>query len=241
MNNNKKELMHFFYSGNYESDRKNAEKLRIIFKKYLKENPYDTEIWLKFILLLYLAPLHEDLGAIKCIEKVLEYDPHNVKALLLLYYIHEHIGTAELGLFEKVSNFKTSDSEIQSMIEYGKSWYYQDNDNYDNYEQCLIRSIELCNKHVSNYISLGQYYLIKGKLTQGSALMKKGLSNVKNIIDDDYKYNALDIEEFFNERFKGIHITDINYGIIIESFNPTSPWVTGDFITKKDNNNLTEN
>jgi tetratricopeptide (TPR) repeat protein len=239
---NKKKLMHFFYSDDYDYDRNKAEELRIIFKKYLKENPCDTEVWIKFALLLYSALLHEDLKAQKCLETILEYDANNIQVKLFLVYIIEHYSYIDEDLFEILNKIKTPNKELMSLVEYSKSsYYYLTKEDFDSYELCLKKSIELCDKYVSNYVDLGQFYIKRGNIQQGYELMKKGLQNVEYVYDEAHPYDILDFEEFFNERFKGIHLSDSNYKIILESFDPLSPWITGDFTRKKGTNNTEVN
>lgn len=239
--NNKKELMKFYYSHDYNLDRTRAEEFRIQFEKYLKENPLDTEIWIKFALLLYSALLHEDLGAQKCLEKVLEYDPSNITVILFRAYIIEHYSYINESLFKELNQIKSLDKSLMSLVEYSKSsYYYLVIENFDEYEKCLIKSIELCDQYVSNYVDLGQYYIKKGLLTKGYELMNKGLKNLEYTYDENNSVNILCIEEFFNERFKGIHLSQSNYEIIIESFDPKSSWITGNFISCH-NKIITEN
>lgn len=239
---NRNELMHIFYSNDYQKNRNKAEEFRIIFKGYLKENPYDTEILVKFALLLYLGPLHEDLKAQKCLETILEYDPNNIQVKLFLVYIIEHYAHIDEDLFEMLNQIKTSDKAIMSLVEYSKSsYYYLIKKDFDAYEKCLARSIELCDKYVSHFVDLGQFYIKRGNLTKGYDFLKKGFKNVEYVYDETLPYDTLDIEEFFNERFKGIHLTDSNYKIILESFDTNSPWITGDFISKRDKTQTEEN
>jgi len=239
---NKKELMEFYYSNDYELDQRRTEELRIKFKEYLKENPFDTEIWIKFALLLYSSLLHEDLGAQKCLEKILEYDPNNIKVILFRAYIIEHYSYIDDNLFASLNKIISTDNSLMSLVEYSKSsYYYLVQENFDEYENCLLRSIKLCDQYLSNYIDLGQYYLKKGYLQKGYDLMNQGLKNFEYVYDDNHPHDILDIEEFFNERFKGLHLSRSNYEIIFESFDPKSPWITGDFITKKNDNSKTEN
>ena len=133
-----------------------------------------------------------------------------------------------------MNQIKTSDKPLMSLVEYSKSSYYLVKKDFEGYEKCLMRSIELCDQYLSNYVDLGQFYIKKGYLTKGYALMRKGLENLEYIYDEKHPYgDVLNLEEFFNERFKGIHLSRANYEIILESFDPKSPWITGDFINRK--------
>lgn len=238
---NKEILMNFYYTDSYENDKKRAEDVRILFEKYLDNNPYDTEIWIKFALLAYCALFHDDVDAQAYLEKILAYDPHNIKVILFHTYIVEHYSYLNDALMERLNKLKTDDKSLMSLIEFQKSsYYYIVTENPNEYEKCLLRSIKFCDKYFWNNVHLGRFYLRKGFITKGHEYLKKGLNNLEYVYDDTRPRNILDLEEFFNERLKGIHLSQSNYNITLESFDPTSPWITGDFITKK-NKNITEN
>lgn len=231
----REKLISLFYLNNYNDNRKKAEEYRLLFKEYLSENLHDTEIWVKFALLLYLAPLHEDLKAQKCLETVLQYEPNNIQVKLFLAYVIEHYSYINEDLFRMLNTIESPDKALMSIVEYSKStYYYLTKKDFKGYEQCLNYSIELCGDYVSNYIELGQFYLKRGYIAKGHELMKKGVNNIKYIYDGTRPHDILDIEEFFNERFKRIHLSQDNYEIILESFDPKSPWVTGNFISKRE-------
>ena len=228
----------FRKNNNIHRNRLYAEQLQIIFEDYLKDNPYETEIRIKFAFVLYRSLLNANLQAINCLEKILDYEPQNILVKLIIFYIHQHESYVELETFEQVSTLHSEDKSIQSMIEYSKSWYHIVQGNMIEYEKCLLKSIELCDQYLWNYVDLGQTYIQNGHLTKGYELIKKGLSNLKFVYDEQHPQDILEIDEFFNERFKGIHISDSNYKIILESFDPKSPWITGDFTNiKRDEEN----
>lgn len=233
-----KSVMIFKKDYNIHHNRIYAEQLQLMFEDYLRKNPYDTEIRIKFSFVLYRSLLNANICAIECLEKILEYEPNNILVSLIIFYIHQHESVVDQEVFEKISNLQTNDTEIQSMIEYAKSWY---RDNYDDYEKCLVKSIQLCDKYLWNYVDLGQLYIKRKDLAKGYALIKKGLENFEYVYDEQRPQDILDIEEFFNERFKGIHLSKPNYEIILESFDPNSPWITGDFKNYKKENADTEN
>jgi tetratricopeptide (TPR) repeat protein len=218
-----------------------AEQLQLMFEDYLRKNPYDTEVRIKFSFVLYRSLLNANISAINCLEKILEYEPNNILVSLIIFYIHQHESVIDQEVFEKLSNLQTEDTQIQSMIEYAKSWYHIVRDDYDEYENCLLKSIELCDKYLWNYVDLGQLYIKRRDLAKGYTLIKKGLENFEYVYDEQHPQDILDIEEFFNERFKGIHLSQPNYEIILESFDPKSPWITGDFTNNKKDNHDTEN
>jgi len=206
-----------------------AKELADTLKTYLNLHPNDNNMRLKYALFLFDSLLHDDIEAIEQLNKIIEQDQKNINAWFLLAYIKDRSSFIDEQLFAKLCTLKSSDNCMQSMIEYIKSWYYIHNNEKD-YEQSLINSINLCDKYVYNYVSLGIFYMQKKKIIEGQNLLRKALDNIKHVYSEEYPYpDILDIEEFFNERIKGIHLSQSNYEITLESFDPSSPWVTGNF------------
>jgi hypothetical protein len=79
----------------------------------------------------------------------------------------------------------------------------------DSYEYFLLRSIEAYPFHVYNYVDLADYYFKKGKRKPARELVETALANVQGIYFKNLPVDTdpTDIEEFFNERIKGIHLT----------------------------------
>lgn len=233
-NLNEEQLYKLIKVFNEQNTKQSAEALELFLDCYLANNSSDVEMWVKLALTVYRSPLHDDLKAIDCLEKALLTDPKNIKVMLLLIYVIYHCIYFDEELFKRLCNLQTQDNELMSLIEYTKSWYYQFKENDELYQKTLNNSIELYDQYVWNYIDLGRFYIGKGNLAKGSDLMKKGLNNLKYVYDDSHPYDILDIEEFFNERFRGIHLSKSNYEIILESFDSKSPWITGDFTSKRE-------
>ncbi len=229
---NKNELHTLIEMYSHERSKKNTEALEVFLEDCLKNNPFDTYLWVKLALTVYHRPLFDDLKAIACLEKILEYDPHNVKITLVLIYMVSNCKFFDDELFERLCKLQTQDKALLSLIEYTKSWYYLDEKNDEMYEQCLINSINLCSEYLWSYVDLGQFYLQKGNLIKGHELMKEGLKKLEYVFEEKPAKDILNLEEFLNERFKGIHLGKSNYNIILESFDPKSPWITCDFLTK---------
>lgn len=209
-----------------------AKELAFVLETYLESYPNDITMRLKYALVLYDSLLHDDVEALEQLNKIIISDPKNINAWLLSAYIKAHLSFIDDQFFINFCNIKSSDKCIQSMIEYMKSWYYIHKSDKE-YEKSLIDSINLCDKHVNNYTELAQLYMRNNKIIQGQQLLKKALDNVKLIYPQEPHYfDILDIEEFFNEYIKGIHLSQSNYETILESFDPNSVWITGVFKNK---------
>lgn len=215
-----------------EYSKEATEELESFLDEYLKVYPCDTEKWILLALIVYYPPLHDDVKAENCLKRVLEYDPNNIRVTLLLVYIVTHYCYTNQDLFERLNNLHTDDKALLALIEYEKSWYYSVIKDHENYGNSLKKSVELCDTYVRNNAKLGYFYLEKNRLSEGYKYLKKALDNVQYVYEENHDKDFLDIEEFFNERLRGIHISRPNFEILCESFDPKSPWMTGDF-TKK--------
>jgi tetratricopeptide (TPR) repeat protein len=182
--------------------------MKQLFEDYLKENQFDTEIWIKLTLLGYMLA-HDDFQAINYLKIILSYDSTNIYAIMLLTYIEAHLGDINKETFEKLCDIESSDKQIMAMIEFEKIWFYKSDEDV---ERTLFKSLLYCDKFVNNNLALSRLYLYKGNVIKGQEFLKKALKNVEYIYDEEHPYpDILDIEEFFNESLKGIHISKLNY------------------------------
>jgi len=153
----------------------------------------------------------------KYLNEIFKYDPDNIYATLILACTQDVFwGEITDTVFEKLNNLSSENSEILSMIELAKAWYYKCKDNNELYKKHLLSSISYCNKHVLNYTELADLYAEKRKKNEAKKLAQKALNNVKVVYTQNSITDITDIEEFINEYFKGIHITEPNLESIYE-------------------------
>ena len=199
-----------------------AEKLEQSFEEYLQSHPQDSKMWIKLALFVYNLPLADDFKAINCLKTVLIFDHNNYQAVLLLGYIKEFLCYIDDELFHTLCKLITHDNEIASMIEYEKFFYYRYKQNKELIEQSLLKSISLYDKHVWNNIDLGRFYLSNKQFEKAKQYITNGFNNIQYVYQsNDFrngKLDPIDVEEFFNERLKGIHLSCINYDILKEQY-----------------------
>ena len=125
-------------------------------------------------------------------------------------------------LLHQIKNLHTDSNEINSMLQYVASWSYSKGkkDDPEMEEKLLKESILLCDKHVWNYEHLARLYLQQKRYLEINSLIKKALSNIKKIYSDDDDHDITDINEFINERIKGIHLNNICIEIVHEKLIP---------------------
>jgi hypothetical protein len=190
----------------YENQEKNKCALTKLLTTYLKHNPYDTEIWIKFALIIHCL-FKDNNYAIECLKTILMYQSNNIPVTMFLVFLTEHVSTIDDQLFEQLCSLQSSNKEILSLIEYQKAWYYL-NKNEALYQYTLESSIELCDKFVWNQRALGCFYFLQKEIEMGRSFFKKAINNIHHIYSyDEYQYVGIsNINDFFNARLKGTHI-----------------------------------
>ncbi len=199
-----------------ECDEYIPEKIKNLINKYLAKNPEDTEIRLRLAILKYTSGWEDPEVVSKYLNEIFKYDPDNIYATLILACTQDVFwGEITDTVFEKLNNLSSQNPEIFSMIELAKAWYYQCKDNNELYEKHLLSSISYCNKHVSNYAELADFYAKKGEKNKATKFAKKALHNVQVIFTQDSLItDVTDVENFINVRFKGTLITEPNLNSI---------------------------
>lgn len=178
-----------------------------LIKGYLEKNSNDIEALFLLGMVCIITPMEDDLQAIAIMQKILAIDPRNYNALLILAF-EEHLlrGVLDNETFNRLQNFQGIDSEVQSLIELAKSWYYAGNSDDLKYEEALRNSIELCSKFAWNYIDLGNLYIKQGKIKLGRELIEQG--NMNKVLQKKFDAESLiNYNDFIDDRIKGI----VNY------------------------------
>lgn len=204
-----------------ESKMDEAEAL---FDEYLQANPNDVEMWLRLAVLENSPPLCYFPKAIDCLQKVLEIDPNNFEAAMLYAYTnYYHTPEKEFAIenLQILNSLKTDDPEKQSMIEYAKSLLYSrlSSEKYIiEYEQALLKSISLHQKHVRNYWALFNLYRGK-KPHKAIEFATTAIKNVQKIYPRKKQkdYDWTNYNEHINEFIKGTHLTTEVFEMLEES------------------------
>jgi tetratricopeptide (TPR) repeat protein len=193
------------------------EKIEILIEEKLKQEPNNIELWLKLAMLELEIPLVDHEKSIKCLEKVLTIEKNHAITTLLLATVHNYyLGDIDEMLVNKLNTIQTDSDEINSMLKYATSWFYEYKDTKQE-EKLLKESINIYPKHVCNYVSLAKLYFRLGKDAEAKKLVQKALKNVKKIYSDcDIDYIPTSVEEFLNEYVKGIHLPNIVFKMIEE-------------------------
>lgn len=183
-----------------------------ILLEHLAANPRYTDAWLLLAQLECNPPFYDPDRIMQYTESVLSYDKGNVYALLFLSYADYYLlGGLNDGLIDKLSQAKSDDQNLLSLIELAKARYWEFRNSIE-YEKCLLRSIELCDAYVKNYEMLGRLYIKQGKYKDGVLLLKQVLSNLDRVFTpyNTVPISPVSIKSFLDEFFTG---TVMNYMI----------------------------
>jgi hypothetical protein len=183
----------------------------------------DIQFWLSLAIVIIQPPFGDEEMGIAFIQKALAIDDNYPIALIILAHIYEYqLGGIDDTLLHQIKNLHTPSDEINSMLKYVASWSYSTGKkNEPEMEEKLLKeSIELCDKHVWNYEHLARLYLKQQRYLEVNSLVTKALCNIQKVYSDNDDYNITDINEFINERIKGIHLNDICIKIVKEKFVP---------------------
>jgi tetratricopeptide (TPR) repeat protein len=194
------------------------EKIEQLLEEQLQHEPENIELWLRLALLELAIPLVDTYKSIACLEKVLELNKNNSNALLLLAYINHHqLGGISEELMRRLNATCTDSAELNSMLKYAISWFYFGTNPASKdvalEEFYLKSSINLFQNHVWNHVKLAELYITQRKLIEAKELLGKALSNIKKVYPSEYESEACDItdiDEYLNERFKGIYLSFVN-------------------------------
>jgi len=204
--------------------RNDDEKLYPFLLEQLKNPSNDINFWLSLTVVIIQPPFGDEETGIAFVQKALSINPSNPIAFLILAHIYEYqLGGIDDMLLHQIKNLVTDSNEINSMLKYVASWSYRESKKEDPEmeEKLLKESIELWDKHVWNYEQLARLYLKQKRYLEINSLIKKALKNItkvySKVVDD---YDITDINEFLNERIKGIHLNYICVGIVEEKLVP---------------------
>jgi hypothetical protein len=193
-------------------------KMEALIEKELERNPHNIQLLLKFALLEQSVPFADHIKSTWILNVILTYEPNNQLALLILAGVNHYCGHAmdDKEIFEKLCSAETTNKEMASMLAYAASWYYEDIGDKEKLECILLKSIELCSRHVFNQKSLAKLYLKQNRLAEAKLLVQKAMTNVVKILKDDDWWDYTDANNYTNEMIKGTHITRVVYSVLTD-------------------------
>jgi hypothetical protein len=179
---------------------------------YLETNRDDIEGWLLLTRIEWNSPLQDPFRIIEYTNNIFALEPLHPYALLFVAEAYDALlGGINSALFDKLCQVNVEDGEIMAMIEVAKSRYFYKRDN-EKYQQALERSVQYSMNQQINCTKLGVIYFNQGKQELGKSLIKRAISNVKNV---DLEWNAFSMECWFDYYYKGTRLPGLQYGWLL--------------------------
>ncbi|QQR49068.1 hypothetical protein IPF37_05965 [bacterium] len=203
----------------YELNKIREEKLKKIFEEELHQDPQNIYLLFKLALLEIEPPRGDDVKCTKHLEQILAFDIDNAQALILLAYLKNTclFEEADEHFMNKLTSLKSSSNELNSMLRYVASCFFQFKGNREKQIFFLEESIALDPENVWSYFDLAQRYFSQSKNLEAKELIHKALKNIKKVYDDSFDdYDKTSLNDFLNHNIKGIYVTKEQKEIIEE-------------------------
>ncbi|MDR3551474.1 MAG: hypothetical protein P4L31_08780 [Candidatus Babeliales bacterium] len=191
-------------------EQNKQEEIYNVVDEYLNKEQPSEELLVWLAIFFDQPPMVYYPKSIELVEQALKMNPNNPYAIIVLAYIYYYdLGEIPEEVFKRLESIHNENPEIQSMIEYVKSWYLKDKD-HEKYVETLKVSISLCDKYVDNFIDLGRYYRENNKEEKGISLIKMGVANIQRVYPGSDETKDL-FDNFFDQNIKGTYVTKWRY------------------------------
>ena len=191
------------------SQNKETLKIDALLREKIKQEPNNIEWLLRLAIVIQYPPIVDTDKSLELLEQVLKLDSKNVTAILLIAYIHHYcLAGLDKTIFDRITTFQTNNDEEKAMLAYAASWFYQDQQDPIGEKHWLLESIKHCNKHVWNHRTLARQYVVENQNNEAKKHLQQALHNIVKIYSGNFNdYDETDVNEFINERIKGIYLT----------------------------------
>ena len=189
-----------------EQKEKYLEHAQEVIINYLYDHQHDIEGWLLLARLECNSPFYDHDRIADCVNHILLYDPFNAYSLLFWSYADYYLkGNLDQDLYNKLCMTHDENPKIMSMIELAKARFLKLKDS-NKHEEALKKSIDYAPEFVTHFGMLGRFYIEQGNVMDGVDLIKRGLANIKTIVNSHESHFEIDpanIEQFLDEFFAG--------------------------------------
>jgi hypothetical protein len=180
---------------------------------YLESNRNDIKGWLLLTRIEWNSPLQDPFRIIEYTNKIFALEPLHPYALLFVAEAYDaFLGEIDSAILEKLYKVSVEDGETMAMIEVAKSRHFYKRDN-EKYQKALERSVQYSMNQQINCSDLGVIYFNQGKKELGKSLIKRAISNVKNV---DKDWDPFSMECWFDYYYKGIELPALQYGWLLD-------------------------
>ena len=189
------------------------QEIIIFLENKLKNDPHNVEALLLLAIIGTNTTKSNPNATIKLLEEIINISKEvEATATIFIAYIKDFSYIDE-DLLNRLKSINTNNDEINSMLKYAISWFYNSNENHQLEEKYIKESIDTYQGHVWNYVSLARLYNKEGKLSEAYQLIQKAKSNVKKIYEnnDNFRdYDPTNINEQINALIKGTFLSSIH-------------------------------
>ena len=194
--------------------QKTALELETFLKQLLAQDKTNSELLMRLAIMYSQMPFVDYALSLFYLKKALQLDATNYQALLLYaYFSYFEFSHFNKELIHQLTSIDPKLTQYNSLAYYLLSWIFLDQNNLDKTEFFLKKSIEIYQKHVSNYISLAQLYIQQNKSGKAYTLFKQAHNNIIKIYTPELltsEYDRTDAVEYINTNISGIYITEPN-------------------------------
>ena len=132
-----------------ECETASPEALDRMVHEYIDTKGPTPDLVVRLAILYEQTPIADPYVSIDIAEKALRIDPANPYAFMVIAYVYKYnFGGVPDDVYERLEILHCKESEMQSMIEFVKSWcWYRKNNK--RYVETLKKSITLCDSYVN--------------------------------------------------------------------------------------------
>lgn len=182
---------------------------------YCKDSPFDSDAQFDLAFLLENTFVYGDgfLLSLDILTELIRREPQNINGILLKGFIEfVHMGEISEVTLRSINvclKYPRQDIYFKQLYLL-KAYYYMGKD-LSVYIRYLKDSIEHDPEASNNYSELGRAYKNMGFFEESKLYYRKCLSNIKHVYSNQDEISPMDFDEYIAERFRGVHLTFINY------------------------------
>lgn len=188
----------------------------------LKKDPKNVDLWFRLCMTEISIPFVDHIAAFNCIDKIHEIEPQNIMATILKAVIESiHLVISD-DTYNKLSKIDNLPKEMMAIVFYLQALYFENkSDRIYLMEYYLIKSISEYDRYPYILEKLAMFNYCNGKYSIAVELLKKSLSCVLYILDQNDNYEELrdftDYQNYIDELITGVTVTYACYGFIEEN------------------------
>lgn len=196
-------------------EKRQFEKIEKILSSQLQGKDKDLDILMKLAMVKLQFPFEDELSSIDYLNKVIEVDNYNFKAIVIKLYLQNYYYHDMDQDIEKIINYDWGNKYHVSVANFIFSWKFHDLHDIKEF-YWLEKSIKTYPYLVYPYIKLARNYADNKRFDEAKKYFSCAIKNVKNTMFS--AYDAIDPQAFIDEYITGIRLSSNNYKSLKEEF-----------------------